>query len=109
MEYTIYLLGREVKMAEAETVASVLPQEAEAVLVTDRQEEAANAVAAYAVQGYRWAGNDWLDAPVYHCGKCGQPAGTDGEGGFRHAEPSDAVACEVMFGGGMLRSLFEED
>lgn len=43
------------------------------------------------------------------CPRCRQPGEPDGEGGFRHAEFADAVACEAMFGGGMLRSLFEED
>lgn len=43
------------------------------------------------------------------CEKCGQPAVPDGQGAVRHAEVTDGVACEAMFGGGMLRSLLREE
>jgi hypothetical protein len=108
VEYTVYVLGGEVKVAEAEAVASPLPEGAETVLVTTSREEAAGAVGECVLRGYCWTGSGWLEEATYRCAECGQPATQDGQGGFTHAEPADAAAC-VIFGGGMLRSLFPEE
>lgn len=108
MEYTVYVLGPEVKVAEAGAVAPVLPDGALAVLVTTSREEAASAVSALVLEHWRWDGNEWLP-PASRCGKCGHPVEPGGQGGSRHAEFLDAVACEAMHGGGMLRSLLGEE
>jgi hypothetical protein len=47
-------------------------------------------------------------APPSCCPKCSQP-GEPGEDGFAHADPDAAVVCDVLYGGGMLRSLLEPE
>lgn len=107
MEYAVYLDHGEVRVAEAEAVASALHAGCRPVLVTTGQAEVAAEVGRLVLLGYSWSGNEWLAPPEFSCDKCGRPAEPDGNGGYRHAEAADATACEVMFGGGMLRSLFE--
>lgn len=109
MEYTVYTCGQDILLAEDETVASVPPLGARSHLVTTDQDEAVTAIEHLVRAGYKWAGNEWLEAATFHCDKCQQPAEPDGKGGFRHIEPADEAACDVMFGGGMLRSLLGED
>jgi hypothetical protein len=109
MEYSVFTLGGEILLHEDESVASLPPHGAQPHLVTADQDEAVAAIGQLVRAGYHWAGNEWLEPAVFHCNRCQQPAEPDGKGGFRHVEPVDEAACDVMFGGGMLRSLFEEE
>lgn len=110
MEYTVYTLGTQVLIAESREVAAELPPGAQPHLTTTDKEEAATAVGVLVgIAGRRWDGNEWLAPAEFNCGRCHRPAEPDGSGGFRHAEAVDAAACEVMFGGGMLAALLDEE
>jgi hypothetical protein len=108
MEYTVYTLGREVLIAEAQGTAPALPAGAVSRLVTTDQDEAVTATGQLVLAGYRWAGNDWLAPAEFHCNRCGLPAEPNGQGGWRHVEPADEAACSLISGGGMLAALLEE-
>lgn len=104
-EYTVYALHGQVRVDEAELVASVLPEDARVILVTTDQDEAQAAIGQAVLEGYAWAGCDWLGPAEFHCDRCRRPAEPDGQGGYRHVEPVDAAVCEFLSGGGSLSKL----
>lgn len=80
MEYTVYVIHGEVCVAEAAgVIPPALPDGAQVLLVTTSQDDAVDAIGQAVLEGYEWAGCDWLGPAQFHCDKCQRPAERDGQ------------------------------